>query len=532
MSELPKEWISAGIEDLLLRHENGNALKQGWSPRCKNHPSSSEKTWGVLKTTAIQDGYYLEEYNKELPDNLQPRPDIEVKVGDILLTCAGPRIRCGITCLVRRTRKKLMTSGKMYRFRGNPNLILPLYLEGFLRSNETKKLIDEMKTGISDSGLNLTHGRFKTLQVPIPCLSQQHRIVSKIEELFTKLDAGVECLKKAKKLLKQYRQSVLKAAFEGKLTEEWRKEQLKDPNSPINKEPASVLLEKIKKERRMKWEESELAKMKVKGKMPKDNKWKEKYKGIPEPVLEEIAKTPSSWEWVTWESILNLEEGSFKRGPFGSALKKSFFVEKGIKVYEQYCPINDDSSYARYFITEEKYRELEGFTVKPLDFLISCSGVTLGRITQVPKDGELGIINQALLRVRLNSNLMSDNYFKDLFRSPYFQKKIFDNSTGSAIPNVKGVKDLKAILIPLPSIREQQQILKVLDEKVTVIDKLDEHLKREIRRADTQKQSILKSAFSGKLVPQDPNDEPASVLLERIKAEKEKLINKNKTKRS
>src|SRR5262249_10230353 len=150
---------------------------------------------------------------------------------------------------------------------------------------------------------------------------------------------------------------------------------------------------------------------------------------------------PQGWVWTTWESILSLDDGSFKRGPFGSALKKSIFVSSGYKVYEQYCPINDDCSYVRYYITPEKYEELKAFAVKARDFLISCSGVTLGRITQVPDDFEEGIINQALLRVRINNEIVNDQFFLKLFRSPYFQKQIFDNVTGSAIPNVKGVKD-------------------------------------------------------------------------------------------
>ena len=209
---------------------------------------------------------------------------------------------------------------------------------------------------------------------------------------------------------------------------------------------------------------------------------------------------------------------SFKRGPFGSALKKSIFVSEGYKIYEQYCPINDDCSYARYFVTPEKFAELEAFSVRANDFLISCSGVTLGRITQVPKDFDEGIINQALLRVRLNAEAMEDQYFKWLFRSPFFQKHIFDNSTGSAIPNVKGVKELKAIPIPLPPISEQIEINDILINALASVDRLASPLKTATLSIEQLDQSILKKAFQGKLVPQDPNDEPASILLASIQA--------------
>lgn len=182
---------------------------------------------------------------------------------------------------------------------------------------------------------------------------------------------------------------------------------------------------------------------------------------------------PEPWIWVRWESILAPGEGSFRRGPFGSALTKSIFVASGYKVYEQYCPINDDCSFERYYITPQKFHELESFSVKAGDFLISCSGVTLGRITQVPQVFTEGVINQALLRVRTDKRKVSDSFFKMLFRSPYFQAQIFANSTGMAIPNVKGVKELRAIPIPLPPLAEQHRIVAKVDELMALCDRLE-----------------------------------------------------------
>lgn len=111
-------------------------------------------------------------------------------------------------------------------------------------------------------------------------------------------------------------------------------------------------------------------------------------------------------EWVTthWENILLDKQNSFRRGPFGGALKKDIFVEHGYKVYEQYCPINDDCSFSRYYITEEKFNEMKKFEVHAGDFLISGAG-SIGRITLVPEGCEKGIINQALLRVRINDEI-------------------------------------------------------------------------------------------------------------------------------
>lgn len=207
--KIKNSWVELPIENILAPNEKGVILGQGWSPQCEKIPSQSERDWGVLKTTAIQSGYFLEEENKLLPSHLEPRTQHEVKSGDILITCAGPRNRCGVACLVRKTRKRLLISGKMYRFRVNDKKAIPEFVELFLLSQKAWKEIDKMKTGGSDSGLNLTHTRFKTLIIPIPPLPEQQAIVSKIEELFSDLDNGIQQLQKAQQQLKIYRQSLL-----------------------------------------------------------------------------------------------------------------------------------------------------------------------------------------------------------------------------------------------------------------------------------------------------------------------------------
>lgn len=394
--------------------------------------------------------------------------------------------------------------------------INPLYVAYCTISHERDMLARCSKHGTTVASID-THA-LQAYQFPLAPSNEQNRIVAKIEELFSDLDAGVKALERVKANLKRYRAAVLKAAVEGKLTEEWRAEH---PDT----EPASELLERILIERRQRWEEEQLAKYEAKGKKPPKG-WKSRYKEPVAPDDSKLARLPDSWCWASWEQLINEGDG-FKRGPFGSTLKKEIFVEHGYKVYEQYCPINDDCSFARYYITEDKYKELESFSVRAGDYLISCSGVTLGRITQVPASFEEGVINQALLRVRLNGNIVDDGYFIRMFRSPFFQSLIFANSTGSAIPNVKGVKELKAIPIPLPPLDEQLQIAKQIDESLSVVDNLSSSLDATSKRATRLRHSILKRAFQGKLVPQDPNDEPADKLLARIAAERQAAHERN-----
>ena len=188
-NRVPLGWATPEIGDILQPLADGRTIHQGWSPRCEKGPSVSDEEWGVLKTTAIQAGEFLAQHNKRLPSTLEPRPHLEVKSGDLLLTCAGPRSRCGVACIVKNTRPKLMISGKMYHFRFDTNSILPEYIEAYLQGHSAWTDIDKMKTGVSDIGLNLTQSRFRRLTIPVAPLAQQERIVGAIAEHFSRLDA-------------------------------------------------------------------------------------------------------------------------------------------------------------------------------------------------------------------------------------------------------------------------------------------------------------------------------------------------------
>lgn len=426
----------------------------------------------------------------------ETRPAAEVKKGftaflegDVLFAKITPCMENGKMAVV----PKLVNgygfgSTEFHVLRPKPGMDAK-YLYYYVSSQAFRSEAERYMTGaVGQKRVSTTY--LKQSTIPVAPLDQQKRIVAEIEKQFSRLDEAVANLERVKANFKRYKSAVLKAAVEGKLTEAWRKQH---PDT----EPASKLLQRNLAERRAKWEQAELAKMQAKGKIPKDDAWKKKYPELATPDTSDLPEIPEGWQWVSWEKVLDFEVGAFKRGPFGSALTKAIFVESGYKVYEQYCPINDDPSFARYFVTEKKYKEMEGFAVKAGDFLISCSGVTLGRITQIPENYEHGIINQALLRVRLNNSLIDDGYFLRLFRSPYFQKRIFDNSQGAAIPNVKGVKELKAIPIPLPPIDEQMALSSLIDEQMSIIANAGLQVDANVKRAARLRQSTLSRAFSG-----------------------------------
>jgi type I restriction enzyme, S subunit len=507
LPRLPSSWTEVTIDVLLEPLSDGRLLHHGWSPQCEAEPSPSDDEWGVLKTTAIQDGLYLEEHNKRLPETLSPRPDLEVKSGDILLTCAGPRNRCGVPCLVRHTRPRLILSGQMYRFRVLETVMNAAFLEAYLRAKDTQSAIDVMKTGISDSGLNLTHGRFFRLKVPVAPLNEQRRIVAKIEELFSDLAAGVAALERAKANLKRYRASVLKAAVEGKLTEAWRAEH---PNT----EPASKLLERILAERRQKWEADQLAKFVAAEKEPPKN-WKEKYAEPTLPVTTGLPELPERWCWATLGQLLHGIEGG-----------KSFKCETRPAVENEWGVIKVSAmTWGTFLEAEQKAippdsRFDPSDEIKPNDLLLSRSNTSqlVGATVLVGNCRPRLLLSDKSLRLKM-SNMLDRRWLHRALSSSVARRQLSAMATGTSdsMRNVSQEK-IESVVLPLPPLCEQEEIVAEIEERISVTFVGQEQVDHGLRRAALLRQCILKHAFEGKLVPQDPNDERASVLLERLRA--------------
>lgn len=212
---------------------------------------------------------------------------------------------------------------------------------------------------------------------------------------------------------------------------------------------------------------------------------------------------PKQWEIKKLGDICLPKEG-LRRGPFGSAIKKEYFVNKGYKVYEQSNAIYDDVTTGRYFINESKFNELRNFEVLPGDFIVSCSG-TLGKISQLPADAIPGVINQALLRIRLIPNLVDAKYFLYYFRSAKFQRMIFNQSQGTAMNNLIGIKDFKEVLIPVPPFNEQKLIVTKIEALISELDRCIETLTMSKTQLTTHKRAILKWAFEGRLTNKNVN---------------------------
>ncbi len=343
------------------------------------------------------------------------------------------------------------------------------------------------------------------LQVPVPPLPEQRRIVAKIEALQERSRKARAALEAIPPLLEQFRQSVLAAAFRGDLTADWRAQH-------PDVEPASVLLDRIRAERRRRWEEAELAKMQAKGKMPKDEKWKERYKE-PEPVDEtDLPELPEGWGWTTVEDVSAVVVDCPHSTP--SWTEKGRICVRTTEFRPGYLDLNQVR-----FVSEVTYRKrIERLQPKQGDILYSREGGILGVACIISPRVEL-CLGQRMMLLRIEEKL-SPRFVMHLLNSPLIQEKVRALTGGSASPHLN-VGDVRKLPVPLPSPLEQEHIVRNIEEQLSATSEIGADVAENLELLDQLDQSILAKAFRGELVPQDPNDEPASVLLDRIRTERE-----------
>ena len=329
--------------------------------------------------------------------------------------------------------------------------------------------------------LKLNQSPMRTIPVPLPPLPEQHRIVAKIEELFTRLDAGVEALKKIKAQLKRYRQAVLKSAFEGKLTEEWsqaHKDELK---------PASILLERIKQERH--------------------KTAKGKYKELPPLDTSDLPELPEGWMWTRVGDTCETTSG-------GTPSRRKMTYYGGNIPWLKSGELKDNViKSAEEFITEEGLKNSSTQIIPKGSLLMALYGATVGKLGILAIDAA---INQAICAIFTPVQLDKKLLFWYLIKYRY---ELLAARRGGAQPNISQgiVNNIRLPLSPLP---EQKEIVSEIERRFSMADEIEKTVDHSLKQAARLRHSILKRAFEGKLVPQDPNDEPAEKLLERIKTEK------------
>ena len=335
-----------------------------------------------------------------------------------------------------------------------------------------------------------------TITLPLPPLPEQRRIVAEIEKHFTRLDASVAALKRVQANLKRYRASVLKSACEGKLvpTEaELARSEGRDY------EPADRLLERILSERRAQWESQE--------------KRRGKYKEPVAPDTTELPELPEGWGWAGLDQLATIIRNGYSKRPRGD-------IGTPILRISAVRPLSVNLQDIRWVDSKD---DLAGFLIHPGDLLFTRyngNAELVGVCGVVPALDRETLHPDKLIRACLTKSGALPSFVQTVANSgvsrKFLERRIRTTAGQSGISG----SDLKSMPIPLPPLAEQHRIVAEVERRLSVIQQAEIAVEASLTRAERLRQSILKQAFSGKLVPQDPNDEPASVLLERIRAER------------
>ncbi len=387
------------------------------------------------------------------------------------------------------------------------NGIDPAFLYYQMSSEEVQRAIRDMSSTTTNIS-NVSGTKLKTLKMYIAPEAEQTRIVEKLDELLSDLDAGVDELKAAQKKLAQYRQSLLKAAVEGSLTAEWRAQ-----NKPS--ETGTQLLQRILNERRVRWEAKQLAKFAEQGKAPPKD-WQKKYPEPVQPDTNDLPQLPEGWVWASLDML----------GEIASGVAKGTKRDAGVPVREvPYLRVAnvqrgylDLTEVKTIFATERDIAEL---TLQVGDVLFNEGGDRdkLGR-GWVWRDEVANCIHQNhVFRMRpylpeVLPELIS--HHGNTFGKTWFQ------NAGKQTTNLASINMtmLKMFPVPLGPASEQKELLIQLELQLENLNSQEQAVELGLKQSTAQRKNLLKAAFSGQLVHQDPNDEPASVLLERIRAER------------
>jgi type I restriction enzyme S subunit len=476
----PETWCKANLGELFL-------IERGGSPRpIEDYITKSEDGLNWIKIGDTKDiGKYIF-YTKEKIRKEGLSKTRMVYEGDFILSNSmsfgRPYIMKTTGCihdgwLVIRNTKAHISSDFLYHILNSP----------FVYSQFSK-----LAKGSTVKNLNIE--AVQQVEIFLPPLPEQHRIVAKIEELFSELDKGIETLKTAKQQLKVYRQAVLKYAFQGDFTKQ-KRENGEYPD-------VSILLSELSKQR------------KVSNITPKfSDTFEEEY----------LPQKPKEWIWIRNEALL-------KYVTSGSRDWKKYYSDNGsIFIRTQDIKTNflelTDAAYVKLPVKVEGKRSL----VESGDILMTITGANVGKVAIIPDNIPEAYVSQSVALMKLLDIRLS-KYLWYYFQSRTYGEGLVGGLVYGVGRPVLSLENMREVAVVLCTLEEQRDIVQEIESRLSVCDKIEESIEQGLQQAEALRQSILKKAFEGKLVPQDSNDEPASVLLERIKAERANSEPVNKTK--
>ena len=351
-------------------------------------------------------------------------------------------------------------------------------------------------------GVGIHHLGAKTLsewEIHLPPRDEQRRIVETVDSYFTRLDGVAATLERVRRRLKQYRASILKAAVEGRLvpTEaEIARAEGRDYES------ASVLLQRILVERRRRWEEAELARMKAAGRAPKNDRWKARYKEPAAPDTATLPSLPEGWCWASVEMLGGTDDQPVLTGPFGTALGKTDFVASGIPVLTiGSLDITGIDMQKSLYVTRKKAKELQRYSLDSGDVLFSRMA-SVGRAGLVGRALSGALFNYHLMRLRLDHRAISPPFFVTHVRGSGVVKTYVMNINHGVTRDGINTAQLLGLPVPVPPRAEQDRITSEVDTLLSREQAQLNIVQANVLRFARLRQTILKRAVEGNLVGQ------------------------------
>ncbi len=425
--------------------------------------------------------------------------------GDVLVSMTRPNLNA--VAIVTEDMEGAIGSTGFHVLRADG--IEPLWLYYFVQTSDFVKRISESVQGVVYPAIRPKD--IERCEVPLAPLGEQRRVVAEIEKQLTRLDAGVAALERGRLNLERYRGTVLKVACEGRLvpTEaELARRQKRDY------EPGDALLKRIADDRRAMWEAEELARIHAAGKVPKDDRWKSRFEE-PETVDSRgLAELPEGWIWTSVEEVGLVRLGR-QRSPKHQTGKHMRPYLRAANVFEGRIDVSD------VFMMNFTPAEFTTYCLKEGDILLN-EGQSLelvGRPAMYRGEVPGACFQNTLVRFR-GSRFIVPTFALTLFRS-YLRNQRF-RRIARWTTNIAhlGAERFAKIEFPLPPIAEQHLIVAQVDHHLSLIDEQESFVQRAAQRAKRLRLSILRIAFGGRLVQQDPTDEPANELLKRIYSER------------
>jgi type I restriction enzyme S subunit len=503
-SELPAGWASTPLKDLIAR--DGLFNDGDWVESKDQDPTGDVR---LIQLADIGDGVFRDRSERFLTAaKAQELQCTFLRTGDVLISrLANP---LGRACIFPEQPKPCVAAVDVCIFRSGSVSVDHNWLMHFINSIYFRDEIELRSSGTTRT--RISRKNLGDIEMRVPPLAEQRRIVAKIETLRERSRRAREALSEVEPLLQQFRQSVLAAAFRGDLTADWRA-------AHPNVEPASELLHRIRAERRRRWEQAELAKYEVKGQKPPQN-WKDRYKE-PESVDDSgLPELPEGWCWARFDEILyELRNGVSPKPndtPLGTPILRINSVRPRKVLLDE----------LRYLPNADNY--IKTYRLRDQDLLFTRYNGTLELVGVCGLVQGLGdrvvLYPDKLMRVRIEHQLVLPEFIEMYFASPRARQRITKRAkTTSGQQGVSGA-DIKAQPVPLVPFPEQQQLITRLQMLLSMSDGIEATLSKTDEDLDNFDQSILTKAFLGDLVPQDPSDEPASVLLERIHAQSKRQV--------